>query len=87
MLTVRLTGGSFRPGSVLGSPDQVAIIIFHREFVAPPRLDGRPAFLARTGRHLGLLQTNWTVGDLRQANARRGPPGWPPVRAVSRRTG
>jgi adenosine deaminase len=30
---------------------------FDAEFVAPPRLDGLPAFLARTGRHLALLQT------------------------------
>ena len=30
---------------------------FEREFVAPAHLDGLPAFLARTGRHLALLQT------------------------------
>jgi adenosine deaminase len=30
---------------------------FAEEFVAPRRLEGLPAFLARTARHLGLLQT------------------------------
>ena len=31
--------------------------VYEREFIAPAHLDGLPAFLARCGRHLALLQT------------------------------